>query len=398
MYRLLFLLVIFSFSLPGFSQSKKALERKKQKTLKEIRYTNKLLKETQSNKKASYNQLLLIEKKIRLREQLINNIVQEQNQLKNEIDNNNDNIEALELELHKIKEEYAKMLRFAYQHRNKNDIILFVLSAESFNQAYKRMKYIQQYSEYRKKQAKVIVKTQDSLNVRIAKLENQKLSLDTLIQEHTQESVALRVEKSSQNQVVLSLRSEEQKLKNKLKEYQKEKIKIQKAIAELIRKEAAKAKAKNKLNAYDALTPEQKLISTKFGENKGRLPWPVKRGVITYKYGVQPHPVLKGIKEKKNGVGISTTKGSLARAVFDGTITNILPLSGKNNAVMVKHGEYITVYVNIQEVMVSVGEKVTAKQELGTIFTNPDDQRTTLELQVWKGTKLQNPALWISGK
>jgi len=392
---LLAVLLIVSVS---WAQSKKSLERKKRQTQKEINYTNKLLKETRNTRKSSYNQLLLIEKKIDLRNTLIQNILQEQEQLKREIAENNKTIESLESDLKQIKEEYAKMLRFAYQHRNTNDVILFIFSAESFNQAYKRMKYIQQYSEYRKKQAKVIEETQEVLNKRIANLETQKKKLDLLIEEHTQESIALRVEKSTQNSIVLSLQSEEQKLRKKLKRYQKEKIKIQNAIAAIIRREAEKAKAKNKKSSYDALTPEQKLISTKFGENKGRLPWPVQRGIITYKYGIHPHPVLKEVKEKKNGVGISTTKGSFARSIFDGTVTNILPLSGNNNAIMIKHGEYITVYVNIKEVMVTVGQKVKAKQEVGVIYTNPDDQKTTLELQVWKGTTLQNPIYWITKK
>ena len=391
---IIFLLLFTS----SWAQSKKSLERKKKQTQKEINYTNKLLRETQSSKKASFNELLLIEKKIQLREDLLNNILQEQKNLKTEISENNEIIESLEADLVKIKAEYAKMLKFAYQHRNKNDIILFIFSAESFNQAFMRMKYIQQYSEYRKKQAKAIVETQLVLNSRIAELEKQKQDLDVLIEEQTQESIALRVEKSNQNTIVVSLQSEEQKLKDKLTKYQKEKIKIQNAIADIIRKAAEKAKANNKKNTYDALTPEQKLISTKFGENKGRLPWPVQRGVITYRYGIQPHPVLKDIKEKKNGVGISTTQGSLARAIFDGVVTNILPLSGNNSAIMVKHGEYITVYVNIKEVMVSVGQKLSAKQEIGVVFTNPDDKRTTLELQIWKGTTLQNPIYWISKK
>ncbi len=392
------IIAILLLTTGGWAQSKKTLERKKRRTQKEINYTNKLLKETRTNKSTSYNQLLLIEKKISLRKTLIDNIIQEQSQVKAEISNTNNSIESLETELNQIKSEYAKMLRFAYKQRNTNDLVLFVFSAESFNQAYKRMKYIQQYSEYRKKQAQSIITTQDTLNRRILELEKQKQRLDLLIAEHTEESVALRVEKSNQNMVVLSLKSKEQQLQKKLQKYQKEKIKIQNAIAEIIRKAAAKAKRKNKKNSYEALTPEQKLISTKFSENKGRLPWPVQRGIITYKYGIHPHPVLRDVKEKKNGIGISTTKGSLARAIFDGIVTNILPLSGNNNAIMVKHGEYITVYVNIKEAMVTVGQKVKAKQEIGVIYTNPDDQRTTLELQVWKGIHLQNPIRWITKK
>ncbi len=393
------IIIVLMLMLTGsWAQSKKTLERKKKRTQKEINYTNKLLRETQNNKKASFNQLLLIEKKIKLREELLNNILQEQENLKTEIKSNNDTIDILESDLIKIKEEYARMIRFAYQHRNKNDIVLFIYSAESFNQAFMRMKYIQQYSEYRKKQAKAIVETQNNLNQQIKELEKQKIRLDSLIDEQTQESIVLKVEKSNQNNIVVSLQSEEQKLKRKLEKYQKEKIQIQNAISDLIRREATKAKANNKKNSYDALTPEQKLISTKFGENKGRLPWPVQRGIITYKYGLQAHPVLKEVKEKKNGIGISTTKGSLARAIFDGTVTNILPLSGNNSAIMIKHGEYITVYVNIKEVMVNVGQKVKSKQEIGVIYTNPDDNRTTLELQIWKGTALQNPIYWITKK
>jgi len=391
-------LILILVSLNLMAQNKKSLERKKRQTQKDINYTNKLLKQTQSTKAASFNELLLIEKKISLRQELINSIIIEQAQLKNEIDKNNETIESLEADLKKIKEEYAEMLRFAYEHRNKNDLILFIFSAESFNQAFRRMKYIQEYSEYREKQAATIVATQDTLNQKIENLEIQKKSLDKLITEQTQESIALRIEKSSQNKIVLDLKTKEQQLKRKLERYRKEKIRIQNSIADIIRKEAASAKANNKKSSYDALTPEQKLISKKFGENKGRLPWPVQRGVITYKYGLQPHPVLKNIKENKNGIGISTTKGSLARTIFSGIVTNILPLSGNNSAIMIKHGEYITVYVNIKEVMVTVGQTVSAKQEIGVIYTNSDDQRTTLELQIWKGTTLQNPIYWISRK
>lgn len=395
-FSLILFVIIISSGVWG--QSKKSLERKKKQTQKEINYTNKLLKETQSNRKASFNELLLIKKKIKLRKELINSIIKEQNGLKSDIADNNEIINNLEADLHKIKEEYAQMLRFAYQHRNTNDVIMFIFSSESFNQAYVRMKYIQQYSEYRKKQAQNIVKTQEEINFKIEKLESQQAELDVLISEHTEESIALGVEKSSKNSLVVSLQSEEKGLKDKLKKYQREKLKIQNSIAELIRAEAAKARAKNKKNSYDALTPEQKLVSKQFGDNKGRLPWPVQRGVITYKYGVQSHPVLRDIKENKNGVGISTTQGTLARTIFDGTVINILPLSGTNSAVMVKHGEYITVYVNIKEVMVTIDQKIKAKQEIGLIYTNPDDKRTTLELQIWKGSKLQNPIYWISKK
>ncbi len=399
------LIVLLFVSSLVFSQSKEELERKKQQTQKEINYTNKLLKETKNNRASSYNRLLLIKKKIQLRKELITNIKSEQLKLEQDIKEDNNVIESLETDLRNIKKEYEEMIRFAYRHRNKNDIIMFIFSSESFNQAYKRMKYVQQYSQYRKEQASAIRSTQEQLNKKIKELESQKLQLDVLIRQHTEESVTLETEQNNQSKIVESLKSEEKNLMQKLRAYQKEKEKIQKSIARMIREEArkarerarAKAKAKNRGEKYeDTITPEQRLISKQFGGNKGRLPWPVSRGVVTYKFGVHPHPVLKHVKEKKNGIGISTTKGTMARAIFEGKVINILPLTGKNNAVMLKHGEYITVYVNIREVIVSVGQKVSAKEELGTIYTNPDDQKTTLELQIWKGTKIQNPILWIS--
>jgi septal ring factor EnvC (AmiA/AmiB activator) len=264
-------------------------------------------------------------------------------------------------------------------------------------------------------------------------------------------------EKTGQQTVISNLKSEEQKLKQKLRKYEEEKIRIQNTIAELIRKEAeaaakaeaerrakekrkaeaaAKAKAEAKKAAdtkaaaeqaakdkaagkkpattpkpevvkeepksepkrenYDVLSPEQRLISNRFDENKGLMPWPVQRGIIVYKFGKQPHSVLKDIMEQKNGVGFSTSQGATARSIFDGQVTNVLPLSANNFAVMIKHGEYITVYVNVKNIKVAVGQKVTAKQEIGQVYTNPEDDRTTLELQVWKGTVLQNPIGWIA--
>ncbi len=439
------------------AQSKKELEKKKQQTQKDIVYTNKLLSETQKNTKASYDQLLLLDKKIQLREDLIGNIQSQQAQLNKEINDNNEIIALLEADLVQIKKEYAEMVRFAYRHRNQNELLMFIFSAESFNQAYKRLKYIQQYSEYRKKQAILIEATQKVLNDRKLKLEQQKNELDELIGQHKQESNVLATEKTGQQTVISNLKSEEQKLKQKLRKYEEEKIRIQNTIAELIRKEAeaaakaeaerrakekrkaeaaakTKAEAKKaadtkaaaeqaakdkaagkkpattpkpevvkeepkpepKLENYDVLSPEQRLISNRFDENKGLMPWPVQRGIIVYKFGKQPHSVLKDIMEQKNGVGFSTSQGATARSIFDGQVTNVLPLSANNFAVMIKHGEYITVYVNVKNIKVAVGQKVTAKQEIGQVYTNPEDDRTTLELQVWKGTVLQNPIGWIA--
>jgi len=389
------IIVLLSIS-NAFSQSKKQLVRKKKKAEKELHYVSKLLTKTKKTKEVSYNQLLLIKKKMKLRQEIINNIASQIALLKQQIQDNNKVIESLESDLVKIKEDYAKTIVFAYKHRNKNDFLLFIFSAESFNQSYKRLKYIQQYTQYQKKQAEKIRTTQKVLAERIQKIEAQKAEEEKLLSLHQEETKLLISEKQERENVLLSLQSKEEMLKKKLRIYQRKVQQIQNAITAYIRREARKNRSKNKKSSFDALTPEQKLISTKFGENKGRLPWPVKRGVITYNYGLHKHPVLKEVTEKKNGIGIATTEGSFARAVFDGTVTNILPLSTNNYAIIIKHGEYLSVYVNIRQIMVSVGQKVKAKQELGVIYTK--DHKTVLELQIWKGAKLQDPKYWISRK
>jgi len=396
--RILFIsIIIVLLSISNvFSQSKKQLVRKKRKAEKELNYVSKLLKKTRKTKEVSYNQLLLIKQKMKLRQEIINNIAAQVALLKQQIQDNNKVIEALESDLVKIKEDYAKTIVFAYKHRNKNDFLLFIFSAETFNQSYKRLKYIQQYTQYQKKQAERIKTTQKVLVERIQKMEEQKIEEEKLLALHQEETNLLLSEKQERENVLSSLQSKEASLKKKLAAYQRKVQQIQNAITAYIRREAKKNRSKNKKSSFDALTPEQKLISTKFGENKGRLPWPVKRGVITYNFGLHQHPVLKEVTEKKNGIGITTTEGSFARSIFDGTVTNILPLSTNNYAIIVKHGEYLTVYVNIKEIMVSVGQKVKAKQELGVIFTK--DHKTVLELQVWKGAKLQNPKYWITKK
>jgi len=396
--RILFIsiiIVLLSIS-NAFSQSKKQLVRKKKKAEKELHYVSRLLKKTRKTKEVSYNQLLLIKQKMKLRKEIIANIAAQIVILKQQIQDNNELIESLESDLVKIKEEYAKTIVFAYKHQNKNDFLLFIFSAETFNQSYKRLKYIQQYTQYQKKQAEQIKTTQKVLTERIQKIEEQKTEEEKLLTLHQEETNLLLSEKQERENVLSSLQSKEVSLKKKLAVYQRKVQQIKNAITAYIRREAKKNRAKNKKSSFEALTPEQKLISTKFGENKGRLPWPVKRGVVTYNFGLHQHPVLKEVTEKKNGIGITTTEGSFARSIFDGTVTNILPLSTNNYAIIIKHGEYLTVYVNIKEIMVSVGQKIKAKQELGVIYTK--DHKTILELQVWKGAKLQNPKYWITKK
>jgi septal ring factor EnvC (AmiA/AmiB activator) len=393
---ILLILLIFLTSI-SFSQSRKDLELRKKKKQQEIAYTNKLLNETRRNKNKSLNELVLLNNQISNRRQLINAINDQISEIDEKIDLNKSIIESMEDDLDKLKKEYAKLIYFAWKNKSSYDKIMFLLSSEDFNQAYKRMLYFKQYSEFRKKQVEAIKETEEILIRLIADLEKEKETKRNLIELQYEETKSLSYEKSAKSSIVLHLKEKESDLQNNLKKQRQESIKLQKEIARII-EEAAKKAAKNVKSGNYSLTPEEKLISDKFGANKGRLPWPTERGVITGTFGKHQHPVFKEVTTTNNGIIISTSAGSYARAIFGGTVLQVIHLSNSNTAVMVKHGEYITVYSHLKEAIVAKGEKITAKQKIGIIYTDNEDNKTTVELQIWKGSTKLNPSYWVSRK
>lgn len=394
-----YLILIFILSFiytSSFGQTRKDLENKKKKTQQEIEYANKLLKETQKNQQISYNQLKILDKKIESRKILIGNIKDELSFINNKINENSSIIQSLESELKQLKEEYAKMIYFAYKNKDSYSRWMYILSSKDFNQAYKRLKYLQQYMKSRQRQVEAIVSVQKMLEKKIAELEKQKQEKNILIKDEQVATVALSVEKNQQNSVLNNLKTKEKELLNELAKKRKAAKELQSAIEDLIAKEAAKTAGANK--SYK-LTPEEKLISDQFGANKGRLPWPSARGVVTVTFGEHDHPTLKGIKTQSNGITIATTEGSTARAIFDGEVRQVLTIPGKHQTVIIRHGEYLSVYSNLIQVYVSFGDHVSAKEEIGLIYTDKDgDNSTNVELQIWKGTTKLDPSLWLSGK
>ena len=410
------------------AQTRSELEKKHKKTQDEIKYTNKLLKQTQRDKKISMNQLLILNKKINARQELVKTISGEVETLDSKIEDNQNNINSLEKNLKHLKQNYAKMIIFAYKTRTSYDKLMFILSAKDFNNAYRRLKYLQQYADFRKKQMEQIVNTKHDLSVKVNDLQAKKTDKENLLNEEKQETKQLTSEKTEQAIMLKSLKSKEkefakklaqqkladQKLKNIISNLIAEEIKKaeiarkEKALKEKIRKEKElknktnvekpKNIIKPKVNSVFDLTPAEQIVSDKFEANKGKLPWPIERGVITSTYGEHDHPVLKGIKIKNDGVYISTTQGSVARAIFDGVISKIISIPGKNKTIIIRHGDFLTVYSNLKEVSVNVGEKVKTKQKIGIVFSDSEDEnKTILELQIWHGTAKQNPEYWLSG-
>jgi len=399
-------LFIFLFTSVCFSQSKKDLENKKSQLQKEINLTNKLLDETKKNKKLSLNQLVTLNQKITIRQELIKTINVEILVLDRQINENFAIIESMSKDLEQLKKEYARMIYHAYKNQNEYNRLMFIFSAKDFNQAYMRLKYMQQYSEYRQKQANLIEQTQKVLNKKIADLEEKKNRQKNLLDNKEQEKEVLSQEKTEKEEVLSRLQTKEKQLKAELKKKQEDASKLQQAIQRIIQKEIEKAKeeakkatvkqkAENKTTSQGlTLTPEAQKLSSTFELNKAKLPWPVMEGVITGVFGEQDHPVLKGIKIKNNGIDITTKQGAEVRSVFDGEVTGVIVIPGAGKAVIVRHGEYLSVYSNLSEVVVKTGEKLKTKQKIGTVITD-DNSKSEVHLEIWKGSIMLNPVAWI---
>ncbi len=399
---LLCLAILFLLVQNVFGQSKKDLEQKKKKLQKEIQLTNKLLKETRKDKNLSVDELLKLKSKINSRSNLIAAMNSEMRLVNKEISESKLEIADLKDELIHLKSEYAKIIYYAFKHRSSFDKMMFVFASENINQAYKRLKYIQQYAEYRKGQAKDIVATQASLEEKIIALNESNEEKTVLVSLEEQEKQNLAVEKAEQENIVQKLQGKEQELKDKLKKKEKAKQKLQKAIQRIIEEEIKKARAAAKKSGSNSkgfpMTPEALKLSNSFATNKGKLPWPVEQGVITAQFGKHPHPVLAGIVINNNGIDISTTKGSTSRAIFAGVVSSVAIIPGEGKVVMIRHGEYLTVYSYMSEVFVSKGDKIDLKQKLGVLVSESGKSKTQVHLEIWKGMTKLNPKYWIFRK
>lgn len=383
-----------------YSQNKEKLKKEKQKIEKEIALTNQLLKETKKNTQVSLNQLVLINKQIKQREDLIVNINSEINYINNNIASNNKSVEILKKDLSELKEQYAKMIYYAYVNRNANNKLMFIFASKDFNQAYMRLKYMQQYSQYRKKQGEQILATQHKLSQKILELEGLLGEKKDLLSSQNKEKIKLDDQRQLKSQTVSSLQKKEQELVRTLKEKEEAARKLQKTIesiiAEEIKKASARAKESNPTAKTFTLTPEEQALSKSFALNKQKLPWPLLRGVITSNFGENPHPVIPGIKINNKGIDIATSTSSKARSVFDGTVVRIIEMPVYRHVVIISHGEYYSVYSKLDNVYVKQGDKIKTKQDIGVVHTNAEESKTELHFEIWKGDIFLDPAQWLA--
>lgn len=397
--------------------TKKELELKKKKLLQEIAMTQKVLEQTQENKEATLQQLVALTKQIAARENLIVTISSEMKVLDRQIVERQETIVKLSEQLVQLKNEYAAMVVFAQRNQSAYNKLMFIFAADNFNQAYKRLKYIQQFNSYRRHQAEFIVNTQVDLRTAIAELELKKKGKDLLLKDEQKEKVKLDGDKKKQAQVAKELQEKEKQLSKELAKKEQQVQRLNKAIEEAIKREieAAKKKAEEEArkkaiaagkpipkttpngggNALTS-TPEALKLSNDFTENKGRLPWPVEKGVVIESFGVHPHPVLKGVMVQSNGINIQTEMNAAVRAVFDGEVRSVFTVPGQNKSVLVRHGEYFTVYSNLLSTNVKMGDVIKAKQVIGTVYTVPGRSAAELQFGVWKSITKLDPATWLA--
>jgi septal ring factor EnvC (AmiA/AmiB activator) len=382
-----------------FGQSKEELQNKKRKLLEEIEYTNDLIQKTKKSQTTSMDELVKLNKKIEARAEIIRTIQEEVNLLDKKIEKNKAVIASLESDLQELKEEYSKMLYYTYKNRSSYNRLLFLFSSSDFNQAYKRLKYMQQYTSYRKRQAQLIVKTKKSIDNKIANLEGIRNEKKVLLMSLETERSNYTREKVQQEGVLTDLQKKEKDLLKDLKRKQRTAEKLQRAIEEIIREEIRKAREAAAKSGGSSkgfpMTPEAKQLSMNFSANKGKLPWPVSQGIITAEYGTHPHPVLKQIQVKNNGIDISTKTGAMARAIFEGVVSKIIIIPGEGKSVLIRHGEYLSVYSYMSEVFVKAGDKVTTKQELGLLVSDNANTKTAIHFELWKGMNTLNPSYWL---
>lgn len=375
----------------------KALETQKKRLQQEIKQINTLLFNNNRKEKTVVSQVEDLDLKISVRNQLVKVNNQQANLLTRQINVNQRDISQLRAELESLKQDYADMVRKSYKSKSSQNRLMFLFSSADFLQAYKRIQYMKQYANFRKKQGEEIAQKTQTIQELNKTLLDQKRQKEALAAENRKIQETLVGERKAQQRLVRSLKNKSRSLSSEIRQKQRKAAAIDREIERLIKEAIAasnKAAGKTSKNAF-ALTPEAKLLAKNFIANKGKLPWPVEKGIVIQRFGTQPHPVVKTTTIKSNGVTIATSPKSIARAVFEGEVMTVLSFKGSNPTVLIKHGNYITTYKNIAKVYVKKGDKVKAKQPIGEIFTNPQTGKTTLQFSVFNGLSPQNPKQWV---
>ena len=374
---------------PAWSESVKELQRKQKKLQAEIEQTNKMLKQTKKDESATMNKLQLLNQNIKTQKKLIHTLDNEITALNREMTRLSNTRDSLQVVLERYKGDYAQMVKQSHYARMQQSPLLFLLASDSFQQLARRTRYLQEFAHFRQEQVRRIENTQAEIDTQNELLETNKADKQAALSSRKREQANLQRDERKQKNMLSQLKSKEKDLNKQIKQKQKKVDELNRKIDDLVRKQAEKA-------SKTSLTKEQKLIAGGFEANKGRLPWPVEKGMISGHFGKQQHPVYSQVTMDNKGIYLQTTAGIKARAVYKGEVTSCFMVGG-TYAVIVQHGNYRTVYSNLSKLSVKQGDKVDTKQAIGTIFTDPEqDQKTELYFQIYKDKNIQNPELWIA--
>ena len=410
---LLVLSLLLSLGFPLSAQLRKAaLQRQNQALQKEIRALTQQITLTRHKSHSSLSVIQDLSRKLDLRARLIRNIHQEVTVLEKQIQNDQQRVDHLNRDLKYLKSRYAAFIRKSYESRSREAKLMFLLASDSFLQAYNRLSYMRQYAAYRKEQGETILATRNRIVHTLSAIKGRKAETQALLRQKERERRKWQTESAEQKKLLGQLQSKARELLAEVEHKQKQKRQLDRQIQRIIQREIrlARARAKRarearkraeakrvKKSSYAPLprTAEAKALSAHFTANKNRLPWPVVRGRLISKFGRQAYPGLEGIYVENSGVEIATSRGATARAVFKGTVSSLYAVPGGSQAVLIRHGDYYTLYNNLDQIFVKRGEPVETKQKIGHIYTNPQTHQTVLEFQIWKKTQKLDPQSWI---
>ncbi len=402
MYRGLFCILLFSYGIgSGVAQTtssrQKALEEQRIRLKNEIQQINTLLFSSKKTRKNVVTEVEDLQVKLSVREELIRVTNAQVNYLTRKINLNERTISEQRKELEVLREDYAKMIQNAYASKSLQNRLMFLFSSENFQQAYKRTQYLKQYTRYRRKQGIAIAEKTQLLQQLNTTLLEEKEKKQQLVQENKAVQEQLRKERNEQQGLIKRLRQKERSLALQISKKEQEARAIDKEIDRLIKEAIAasnRAAGKKGEKTFE-LTPEAKLLAANFEANKGRLPWPLEKGVVVQRFGKQQHPVVKTTTIQSNGVTIATSPSSTVRAVFEGEVMSVVSFKGSNPSVLIRHGNYITVYKNLGKLYVKKGDTVKAKDPIGEVFTNQQTGKTEIQFSIFNNIKVLNPQGWL---
>ena len=390
-YLFMGLLLLAGNALTG--QSKEELQRQKEKAFEDIKLARELMEKTTAQRASSIQQLRILQQGINSRSRVISTLESEVNLYTRNIADTQARIDQLEVDNQRNREEYARLIYYAYRNHTDYEKLMYILAGSTISQSYQRYKYLKYMGEYRKRKAEEIeqsITALDQAQKTLNALRNEKLGL---MEDKESEQAKLVEQRSKEASMVDDLKRRESQLKREIEEKERIARELEARIREIIEEEARRSSSNN---IYDALTPEQELVGNDFRKNKGKLPWPVEKGIITVGYGNQEVPGLRGSSVKNNGIDITSSAGAEVRAVFEGEVTKVFGILGANYTVLIRHGEFLSVYQNLVNVRVKTGDKVLTKETLGEAFTDENDQVGNFHFEVWQERNILNPEEWIS--